>query len=96
MAYDLVLRDPERFCGLIALSSWYPDLVSQNDPETFLAVDEAIRRLEEVDQRAGSIVRLRLFAGLGVAETAQALELPQRTVERDWAYARSFLFEKLQ
>jgi RNA polymerase sigma factor (TIGR02999 family) len=72
------------------------DLVSQNDPETFLAVDEAIRRLEEVDPRAGSIVRLRLFAGLGVAETAQALELPQRTVERDWAYARSFLFEKLQ
>jgi len=29
MAYDMVLRDPERFCGLIALSSWYPDLVSQ-------------------------------------------------------------------
>jgi phospholipase/carboxylesterase len=30
MAYDLVLRDPERFCGLIALSSWYPELVSAN------------------------------------------------------------------
>ncbi|HKJ24366.1 MAG TPA: dienelactone hydrolase family protein [Myxococcota bacterium] len=29
MAYDLVLRDPERFCGLVAMSSWYPDLVGQ-------------------------------------------------------------------
>jgi len=29
MAYDLVLRDPERFCGLVAMSSWYPDLVAQ-------------------------------------------------------------------
>lgn len=30
MAYDLVLRDPERFCGLVALSSWFPELVSRN------------------------------------------------------------------
>ena len=29
MAYDMVLRDPDRFCGLAALSSWYPDLVSE-------------------------------------------------------------------
>jgi len=72
------------------------ELVAQDDPQTFLAVDDAIRRLEEVDPRAGSIVRLRLFAGLDVAETAQALDIPQRTVERDWAYARSFLFEKLR
>ncbi len=72
------------------------DLVSQDDPGTFLAVDEAICRLEEVDARAGSIVRLRLFAGLDVAETAQALGVPQRTVERDWAYARTFLFEELR
>lgn len=30
MAYDLVLRDPERFCGLMALSSWYPELVAEH------------------------------------------------------------------
>jgi phospholipase/carboxylesterase len=29
MAYDLVLRDPDRFCGLVALSSWFPELVAQ-------------------------------------------------------------------
>ena len=72
------------------------DLVAQDDPETFLSVNEAIRRLEEADPRAGSVVRLRLFAGLGAAETAQALGLQQRTVERDWTYARIFLYEKLE
>ncbi|MCZ6787731.1 MAG: ECF-type sigma factor, partial [Planctomycetota bacterium] len=59
------------------------DLVVQNDPEGFLAVDEAILRLEGVDARSGSIVRLRIYAGLSLAEAAQALDLPQRTVERD-------------
>ena len=82
--------------GRVRVGGSLLELVAQDDPETFLAVDDAICRLEEVDARASSIVRLRLFAGLSVAETAQALGLPQRTVERDWAYARSFLFEKLQ
>ena len=82
--------------GRVRVGGSLLELVAQDDPETFLAVDDAICRVEEVDARASSIVRLRLFAGLSVAETAQALGLPQRTVERDWAYARSFLFEKLQ
>ncbi|MFI5401676.1 MAG: ECF-type sigma factor [Planctomycetota bacterium] len=72
------------------------DLVARDDPAEFLAVDEAISRLEETDPRAGSIVRLRLYAGLEIAEVAEALGLPQRTVERDWAYARTWLFEKLK
>lgn len=72
------------------------DLVAQDDPAAFLAVDEAILRLEEMDPRAGSIVRLRLYAGLEITEVAEALGLPQRTVERDWAYARTWLFEKLK
>ncbi len=72
------------------------DLVAHDDPSDFLAVDEAVSRLEEVDARAGSIVRFRLFAGLSAAETATALGLALRTVERDWAYARSFLYERLR
>jgi len=72
------------------------DLVTQDDPTTFLAVDEAIRRLEEADARAGSVVRLRLYAGLALPEIAEALGVPLRTVERDWTYARSFLYERLQ
>jgi RNA polymerase sigma factor (TIGR02999 family) len=72
------------------------DLVSDADPHEFLAVDEALRRLEETDARAGSVARLRLYAGLSVGETAEALGVPLRTVEREWAYARAWLSERLQ
>ncbi|MCB9883016.1 MAG: sigma-70 family RNA polymerase sigma factor [Planctomycetes bacterium] len=72
------------------------DLVSEADPQRFLAVDDALSRLKEVEPRAGSVAHLRLFAGLSVAETAAALEIPLRTVERDWAYARTWLYERLK
>jgi len=72
------------------------DLVQEQDAEVFLAVDDALSRLEEMEPRSGSIARLRLFAGLSVAETADALGLPLRTVERDWSFARVWLYEALQ
>ena len=72
------------------------DLVQEQDAGVFLAVDEALSRLEEMEPRSGSIARLRLLAGLSVAETAEALGLPLRTVERDWSFARVWLYEALQ
>jgi RNA polymerase sigma factor (TIGR02999 family) len=72
------------------------DLVADADPDQFLAVDEAVCRLKEVAPRAGSIAHLRLYTGLSVAEAAEALGVTVRTVERDWAYARTWLFERLQ
>lgn len=68
------------------------DLAAETDPDQILALDEALDHLERTDPRAASVVRLRFFAGLGVAETAAALELSERTVMRDWAYARAVLF----
>lgn len=64
--------------------------------EEILALDEALRRLEKQDARMARIVSLRFFAGLGVEETAQALEVSVRTVKRDWATARAWLFRELQ
>jgi RNA polymerase sigma factor (TIGR02999 family) len=72
------------------------ELVAGDDPETLVAVEDAVSRLEEVDPRAGSIVHLRLYGGLSVPETAEALGLAPRTVERDWAYARAWLYERLR
>lgn len=65
------------------------------DPDELLAVDEAIRRLEEVDDRASDVVRLRYFAGLSVEETALALDISERTVMREWAYAKAWLKDAL-
>jgi RNA polymerase sigma factor (TIGR02999 family) len=71
------------------------DLASRDDPETILAVDDAISRLEEMDLRAARIVRLRFYAGLSLGETAKALQMSERTVRREWSYARIRLFRML-
>lgn len=68
------------------------DLATESDPDEILALDEAIRRLEERDARAADIVQLRFFAGLSVQETAEALEISERTVKREWAFARAWLY----
>jgi len=56
-----------------------------------LALDEALDRLAVRDNEAARLVKLRFFAGMTMLEAARALGLSERTVERLWAYARSFL-----
>jgi RNA polymerase sigma factor (TIGR02999 family) len=64
--------------------------------EDLLALDEAIQRLEGQDPRMAEIVRLRFFAGLSVEETARALDVSERTVKREWAVARAWLFDAMR
>jgi RNA polymerase sigma factor (TIGR02999 family) len=66
-----------------------------DDPETILALDRAIERLAQQDARAAEIVRLRFYAGLSVEEVAEVLEASSRTVLRDWAFARAWLYGEL-
>jgi RNA polymerase sigma factor (TIGR02999 family) len=67
------------------------DLAQEQDPDEVLALDEALRSLEKEDERAAEIVKFRFFAGLSVEETALALDVSERTVMREWAYARARL-----
>ena len=71
------------------------DLAEEADREEILALDEAIRRLEEHTPEIAAVVRLRFFAGLTVAETAEALSMGRRSVDRAWAYARVWLYREL-
>jgi RNA polymerase sigma factor (TIGR02999 family) len=71
------------------------DLAAEHDAEEVLAVDEAFRRLVVEDPSAANVVRLRFFAGLSVAETAAALGISERTVAREWAFARAWLADAL-
>ena len=64
--------------------------------EDLMALDEAIQRLEEQDPRMAEIVRLRFFAGLSVEETGKALGISERTVKREWAVARAWLYEAMR
>ncbi len=70
-------------------------LADQNDPDLVLSLDEAICRLETVDAAAAQVVRLRFFGGLSVEETAKVMNVSDRTVKRDWAFARAWLFEQM-
>ena len=71
------------------------NLATEQDPAEILALDEAIRRLQEQEPTAADVVRLRFFAGLSVEETAQVLDLSARTVKREWAFARAWLYNAL-
>lgn len=60
------------------------------------ALDEALRRFEQVDAIACELVKLRFFAGLSLRDAGQALELPARTADRLWAYAKAWLLREVQ
>jgi RNA polymerase sigma factor (TIGR02999 family) len=61
------------------------------DPDTLLDIDEALKRLGAEDAVSADVARFRLFAGLSIDETADALGLSRATAFREWAYARSWL-----
>ena len=59
-------------------------------------LDRALGELSEIDSRAASVVECRFFGGLSVEDTAMALGVTARTVKRDWAFARAWLFQRLE
>jgi RNA polymerase sigma-70 factor, ECF subfamily len=71
------------------------EIAADKVPDEWIELDEALGRLEELDPQAAQIVKLRFFAGLSVEETAAALDISERTVKRDWQFARTWLFGQL-
>ncbi len=71
------------------------ELVMEEQSSHILALDEALNELERQDARMADIVKLRFFSGLTVEDTAQALDISPRTVKREWALARAWLFRSL-
>jgi RNA polymerase sigma factor (TIGR02999 family) len=68
---------------------------SGDDPIDLLALDDALRQLEEQHPPKAQVVKLRFFAGCSLEETAELLGISRATAERHWAYARAWLFGKL-
>ncbi len=67
------------------------DWVTATTPDQVLAIDEALSRLSHEDATAADVVKLRYFAGMSVAEAAQALGIHRATAHRHWAYARAWI-----
>lgn len=61
----------------------------------FMALDEALDRLAALDLRKSRIVELKFFGGLTTADIAEALQVSVATVEREWSFARAWLYSAI-
>jgi RNA polymerase sigma factor (TIGR02999 family) len=60
-----------------------------------IALDQALDKLAEKDERLARIVELRYFSGLTVEETAEVLKISEMTVKRDWNVAKALLYKEI-
>jgi len=68
----------------------------KDDTLAVLALDNAMKDIAAIDPRLERIVECRYFAGLSVVDTAEALDMAVRTVERDWQRARGYLLRAME
>src|SRR5437588_1757599 len=61
-----------------------------------IALNDALTRLEAIDERKSKVVELRYFGGLTVEEVAEVLKISTITVMRDWAFAKAWLSREMQ
>ena len=85
----------KRGAGMESLPLEAADHVLIESEERIVALDEALVRLAEREPRLARVVECRYFAGYTEAETAAALNVTDRTVQRDWAKAKALLYEEL-
>jgi len=71
------------------------NLMTPSQNLDIVALDEALTRLNEIDEQQSRIVELRFFSGLTVAETAEVLAISPATVKRDWSMAKAWLHREI-
>ena len=69
--------------------------VSHGQATDLLAVHEALKKLETLNERMGRIVELRFFGGLSIEETAEVMKISPGTVMKDWTFAKAFMHEAI-
>lgn len=88
-------RASKRGGGNYSLSLSEADRVGQQQNPDLLALDEAMTELAAIKPRHCQIIEMRFFAGLTIEETAEVLNISHATVERDWSFARAWLYKRL-
>jgi RNA polymerase sigma-70 factor, ECF subfamily len=61
-----------------------------------IALEEALERLTALDPRKAQVVELKFFGGLSASEIAAVLQVSEATVEREWAFARAWLYQAIE
>ena len=82
--------------GLQRVDLEHVNLATQDSDETVLAMNDALDALARQSPQKAEIVKLHYFTGMEYPEIARALGLSLSTVERHWAYARSWLYRELK
>src|SRR5262245_20825927 len=72
------------------------EIADEGRPDDLVALDEALALLAQEDSKTAELVKLRYFAGLSNQQAAAALGISPRTADFRWAFARAWLFEKLE
>jgi RNA polymerase sigma-70 factor, ECF subfamily len=88
-------RSEKRGGGQVMLSLEDGDCPVVDRDERLLAIDEALTRLEALDERAAKVIELRYFGGLSEKEAAGSLGISVATLKRDWEFARTWLTSQL-
>ena len=70
-------------------------VMSPERPDAIVALDEALKRLEQHDARKATVVELRYFGGLTTDEIAACLGVAPITVKRDWSLAKAWLSREI-
>ena len=82
--------------GLQRVDDELMDLPIAAQDEKCLQVHEALDRLAQLDPRKAEVVKMRMFIGLEVQEIAAALNASEKTVQRDWTFAKAWLSRELR
>ncbi len=69
--------------------------VASCNSSEIVALDDALKLLEEIDKRRSSVVEMKFFGGLEIEEIAEVLKVSPTTVKRDWQFARTWLLREL-
>ena len=72
------------------------DIAQDTEDDLLLLLNEALEEFREKDATAAELIKLRFFAGLPNDQAAQLLGVPERRAKRSWAYARAWLYHRVQ
>jgi RNA polymerase sigma factor (TIGR02999 family) len=86
----------KRGSGVVPVDIVSNDVAADATAEHALELDEALKKLEHDDPRAAQLVALHYFAGLPLPRIAEILGVTERTLSRDWRFARAFLHDLLR
>jgi RNA polymerase sigma factor (TIGR02999 family) len=89
------LQRNKRGAGAIKLSLDEALILSDGDTIDLIALGQALTKLSTIDPRKSRVVNLRHFGGMSVEETAEILGVSRKTVMREWAMARAWLYREL-